>query len=104
MFSFRFPPLHQLQLWDTAGQERFRKSMVQHYYRNVHAVLFLYDVSCPASFNSLASWIEEFRQHSLGQEIPRYLHHVLLLPEKTRDVNVIIDDEMYSCLHYREPF
>ncbi|CAK6969813.1 ras-related protein Rab-33B-like [Scomber scombrus] len=63
----------KLQLWDTAGQERFRKSMVQHYYRNVHAVLFLYDVSCPASFNSLASWIEEFRQHSLGQEIPRFL-------------------------------
>lgn len=29
----------KLQLWDTAGQERFRKSMVQHYYRNVHAVV-----------------------------------------------------------------
>ncbi|KAM9856738.1 ras-related protein Rab-33B-like [Aulostomus maculatus] len=63
----------KLQLWDTAGQERFRKSMVQHYYRNVHAVLFVYDVSCPASFRSLSSWIEECRQNSLGQEIPRFL-------------------------------
>ena len=35
----------QLQLWDTAGQERFRKSMVPHYYRNVHAVVFVYDVT-----------------------------------------------------------
>uniref|UniRef100_A0AAQ4PBX2 RAB33B, member RAS oncogene family n=1 Tax=Gasterosteus aculeatus aculeatus TaxID=481459 RepID=A0AAQ4PBX2_GASAC len=60
----------KLQLWDTAGQERFRKSMVQHYYRNVHAVLFVYDVTCPASFSSLTAWIEECRQHSLGQEIP----------------------------------
>ena len=29
----------KLQIWDTAGQERFRKSMISHYYRNVHAVL-----------------------------------------------------------------
>ncbi|XP_070684468.1 ras-related protein Rab-33B-like [Pempheris klunzingeri] len=63
----------KLQLWDTAGQERFRKSMVQHYYRNVHAVLFIYDVTCPASFGGLTSWIEECRQNSVGQEIPRFL-------------------------------
>lgn len=64
-------PADQLQLWDTAGQERFRKSMVQHYYRNVHAVLFVYDVTCPASFNGLTSWVEECRQNSLGHEIPK---------------------------------
>lgn len=63
---------NQLQLWDTAGQERFRKSMVQHYYRNVHAMLFVYDVTCPASFSSLSSWLEECRQNSLGQDIPRW--------------------------------
>lgn len=63
----------KLQLWDTAGQERFRKSMVQHYYRNVHAVLFIYDVTCPASFVGLTSWIEECRQHCLGQDMPRFL-------------------------------
>ncbi|XP_070780536.1 ras-related protein Rab-33B-like [Enoplosus armatus] len=63
----------KLQLWDTAGQERFRKSMVQHYYRNVHAVLFIYDVTCPASFSGLTTWVEEYRQNSLGQEIPRFL-------------------------------
>lgn len=63
----------KLQLWDTAGQERFRKSMVQHYYRNVHAVLFVYNVTCPTSFSSLASWVEECRKNSLGQEIPRFL-------------------------------
>jgi GTPase SAR1 family protein len=40
----------QLQLWDTAGQERFRKSMVQHYYRNVHAVVVVYDVTKMSSF------------------------------------------------------
>ncbi|XP_072318874.1 ras-related protein Rab-33B-like [Eucyclogobius newberryi] len=63
----------KLQLWDTAGQERFRKSMVQHYYRNVHAVLFIYDVTCPSSFSGLSSWIEECRQNSMGQDLPRFL-------------------------------
>ncbi|CAL8329745.1 unnamed protein product [Lota lota] len=63
----------KLQMWDTAGQERFRKSMVQHYYRNVHAVLFVYDVTYPASFRGLPAWVEECRQNSLGQDIPRFL-------------------------------
>ncbi|XP_055366565.1 ras-related protein Rab-33B isoform X3 [Betta splendens] len=63
----------KLQLWDTAGQERFRKSLVQHYYRNVHAVLFIYDVTCPASFAGLASWVEECRQNRVGQDVPRFV-------------------------------
>ncbi|XP_066506103.1 RAB33B, member RAS oncogene family a [Hoplias malabaricus] len=63
----------KVQLWDTAGQERFRKSMVQHYYRNVHAVVFVYDVTNAASFRSLPAWIEECKQHALGQEVPRIL-------------------------------
>ncbi|XP_029451520.1 ras-related protein Rab-33B [Rhinatrema bivittatum] len=63
----------KIQLWDTAGQERFRKSMVQHYYRNVHAVVFVYDVTNLVSFLSLPSWIEECKQHSLTYDIPRIL-------------------------------
>ncbi|KAM3842722.1 RAB33B, member RAS oncogene family a [Diretmus argenteus] len=63
----------KIQLWDTAGQERFRKSMVQHYYRNVHAVVFVYDVTSAASFRSLPAWIEECKQHALGTEVPRIL-------------------------------
>ncbi|XP_030001746.1 RAB33B, member RAS oncogene family a [Sphaeramia orbicularis] len=63
----------KIQLWDTAGQERFRKSMVQHYYRNVHAVVFVYDVTNAVSFRSLPAWIEECKQHALGTEVPRIL-------------------------------
>lgn len=63
----------KIQLWDTAGQERFRKSMVQHYYRNVHAVVFVYDVTNAVSFRSLPAWIEECQAHALGAEVPRIL-------------------------------
>ncbi|KAG6440233.1 hypothetical protein O3G_MSEX001187 [Manduca sexta] len=55
----------KLQLWDTAGQERFRKSMVQHYYRNVHAVVIVYDVTKPETFHSIASWMQEVESHGL---------------------------------------
>lgn len=63
----------KLQLWDTAGQERFRKSMVQHYYRNVHAVVFVYDVTKMSSFESMPAWIEECDRHNLNKDIPRLL-------------------------------
>lgn len=62
-----------MQLWDTAGQERFRKSMVQHYYRNVHAVIFVFDVTNASSFCNLPLWMDECRQQSLGQDVPRAL-------------------------------
>ncbi|KAH9628511.1 hypothetical protein HF086_017337 [Spodoptera exigua] len=48
----------KLQLWDTAGQERFRKSMVQHYYRNVHAVVIVYDVTKPETFHVVDSELD----------------------------------------------
>ncbi|KAL5012823.1 hypothetical protein ScPMuIL_011374 [Solemya velum] len=65
--------LIKLQLWDTAGQERFRKSMVQHYYRNVHAVVFVYDVTKMSTFDSLPQWIDECDRHNLNIHIPRIL-------------------------------
>lgn len=71
--SFCFFISVQVQLWDTAGQERFRKSMVQHYYRNVHAVVFVYDVTNVASFRSLPLWMAECQQHLLGPDVPRVL-------------------------------
>ncbi|KAJ8911050.1 hypothetical protein NQ315_004697 [Exocentrus adspersus] len=61
-----------LQLWDTAGQERYRMSMIRHYYRNTHAIVFVYDVANKASFESLNKWIEESNKHCLP-DVPRIL-------------------------------
>lgn len=57
--------LIRVQLWDTAGQERYRQSIVSHYYRNVNAVVFVYDVNSLISFRSLAEWISECRRHAV---------------------------------------
>ncbi|CAM4601112.1 ras-related protein Rab-33A [Lepidochelys kempii] len=63
----------KVQVWDTAGQERFRKSMVEHYYRNVHAVIFVYDVTKMASFHNLKMWIEECNGHAVPPFVPKVL-------------------------------
>jgi Ras-related protein Rab-33B len=52
--------------------------MISHYYRNVHAVLFVYDVTNLASFENLSYWIEEYNKHCgmnniLPNQIPRIL-------------------------------
>lgn len=62
-----------MQVWDTAGQERFRKSMVEHYYRNVHAVVFVYDVTKMNSFQNLKTWIQECNGHRVSPTVPRVL-------------------------------
>uniref|UniRef100_A0A8C5BIA8 Ras-related protein Rab-33A n=1 Tax=Gadus morhua TaxID=8049 RepID=A0A8C5BIA8_GADMO len=63
----------KVQVWDTAGQERFRKSMVEHYYRNVHAVVFVYDVTKMNSFRNLQTWIQECNGHRVSASVPRVL-------------------------------
>ncbi|XP_058886276.1 ras-related protein Rab-33B-like [Acipenser ruthenus] len=63
----------KIQIWDTAGQERFRKSMVEHYYRNVHAIVFVYDITKLSTFESLPDWIEECARHSVSPSVPRIM-------------------------------
>ncbi|KAG5263271.1 hypothetical protein AALO_G00262990 [Alosa alosa] len=63
----------KVQVWDTAGQERFRRSMVEHYYRNVHAIIFVYDVTKMTSFQNLKLWIQECNSHHVSPLVPRVL-------------------------------
>nr|CAH7735013.1 unnamed protein product [Callosobruchus chinensis] len=61
-----------LQLWDTAGQERHRASMIRHYYRNAHAIIFVYDVTNRATFENLRRWIDKSNKNCLD-DVPRIL-------------------------------
>ncbi|XP_053569554.1 LOW QUALITY PROTEIN: ras-related protein Rab-33A [Bombina bombina] len=53
----------KVQVWDTAGQERFH-TLVEHYYRNVHGVVFVYDVTKLSSFHNLRTWLQECEGHA----------------------------------------
>lgn len=47
--------------------------MVEHYYRSVHAVIFVYDVTSLSSFDSLPEWVKECGRHSVGPLVPRII-------------------------------
>nr|CAI5835939.1 unnamed protein product [Callosobruchus analis] len=64
--------IRQLQLWDTAGQERHLASMIRCYYRNAHAIIFMYDITNRATFENLKRWIDESNQNCLD-DVPRIL-------------------------------
>ncbi|KAH9556178.1 hypothetical protein CY35_07G012100 [Sphagnum magellanicum] len=53
----------KLQIWDTAGQESFR-SITRSYYREAAGALLVYDITRRETFNHLASWLEDARQHA----------------------------------------
>ena len=56
------------QLWDTAGQERFR-TLTSSYYRGAQAVVLVYDVSEPATFEGVSKWLEEARTFLAGEDV-----------------------------------
>ena len=49
----------KLVFWDTAGQERFQ-SLMSSYYRDAHAIMFVYDVTDRHSFFNLEQWWREY--------------------------------------------
>eukprot|EP00760_Papus_ankaliazontas_P038738 PhM_4_TR9267/c0_g1_i1/m.28437/K07874/RAB1A; Ras-related protein Rab-1A len=48
----------RLQLWDTAGQEKFR-SHNKSVFRGAAAIVYVYDVTQPSSFERLEEWMSE---------------------------------------------
>jgi Ras-related protein Rab-1A len=67
----------KLQIWDTAGQERFR-TITSTYYKNAQAIVLVYDVSKPQSFEAIRDyWAQEIESNAEGDA------EVMLLGNKT---------------------
>lgn len=52
----------KIQIWDTAGQETFR-SITQSYYKGAAAVILVYDITKPDSFENLKEWYNDIKQN-----------------------------------------
>ena len=48
----------RLIIWDTSGNPRFNL-LIKSYYRGVKAVLFVYDCTSEASFNSINRYLND---------------------------------------------
>ena len=68
----------KLACWDTSGQENFR-SIVRSYYRDVCGIFLLFDVTSRRSFQNLAHWLKDVRQHSSCKD---HTHPILVLGTK----------------------
>ena len=55
----------KLIIWDTAGQERFHH-INRYYYNGCQAVILVYDVTNPDSFEKVNIFLEDFRRNSDG--------------------------------------
>jgi len=57
----------KVQVWDTAGQERY-KAITSAYYRGAVGALLVYDITRMNSFENVAKWLSELRDHT-SQEL-----------------------------------
>lgn len=51
------------QIWDTAGQERYR-AITSAYYRGAVGALLVYDISKRITYENVARWLKELRDHA----------------------------------------
>ena len=62
----------KLTVWDTAGQERFR-TLTSSYYRGVHGVVLVYDVTNRESFEHILTWLAELQRYVSYGDIVKLL-------------------------------
>jgi len=72
----------KLQIWDTAGQERFH-TITTAYYRGADALLLVFDVENPESFEHCERWLKEIKVNTADSrpEIILVGNKVDVLPE-----------------------
>ena len=71
---------YELKLWDTGGHERF-KFLIKSYYRNITALVIVYDITCIKSFLSIDTIINEYYKETGNKNTP-----ILILGNKV-DLN-----------------
>ena len=53
----------KLNIWDTGGLERF-KSITSAYYKGIHAILFVFDITNYQSFDNIKMWMNEIKRYT----------------------------------------
>lgn len=92
----------KLKILDTAGQEKYN-SLTKTYYKNADGVLFVFDLNCEKSFNSIANWMELFNENYNGKKvIPVYLIGNKCDLEKKIEQNAIDKFIKETGFEYRE--
>ena len=92
-FSFQIIKLSngkdvKLNIIDTSGQEKYR-SLPTSYFRNVDAVLFVFDLNQKLSFENIQKWINTFNENNNG----KYCKKQYLVGNKN-DLEQVVDQKL----------
>ena len=63
---------YEMCIWDTSGQEKF-SAIVSSYYRNITAVLLVFDLGNYSSFKNIKKWLDELEQYSNNDIVIRLI-------------------------------
>ena len=75
-----------LQVWDSAGQQRHRlvPIMLAQFYRQIHAILIVYDVTDRHSFEEVKVWLEEKEKYASKIVVPMLVGNKADLTDQRR--------------------
>lgn len=79
-----------LNIWDLGGQPNFEQ-VRKLYYAGTHGILLVFDLTNPATLNSMRRWIEEYKSgNPLNVDRPP----IVLLGNKNDLDGVVVDDSI----------
>lgn len=84
----------EVQVWDTAGQEQYR-SLSPVYFRSAAAAIIVFDITNRSSFESVSTWLNEFRNVCSDKAV------ILLLGNKV-DLDLSRKVELYEANDFAE--
>lgn len=93
----------KVQIWGTSGQERFR-SIVKSYFRNVHGVVLVCDLTNRNSLNKIHDWITEFKANATTDFEQIGVILVANKSDLTQEIQITEEELAEFALQYQIPF
>lgn len=91
---------YYLSLWDSSGDEKYEQ-ILSAFYRDVNAVVFVFDINNDKSFEDLEFWLNQAKEFVVSPCVPFLLGHKSDL-DRTVDFGLINELRTNEKLEYFE--
>lgn len=76
----------EIQLWDTGGGERSSGSLTRNYYRDAHAIFFVFSVEDKSYLSDMEQWLSEVRNYAHNNPLHIFLCNKMDLPDDDKKI------------------
>ncbi len=87
----------KINIWDIAGNEAYQQ-IVSPYYKNVHAVIVMFDLSNPSTFENVKYWLENIKTNCNSEPVIVLVGNKSDLPHN----NYQMDIKFFNIFKYYE--